>query len=225
MGEMEHGPTAGARQRLTVRACGRDWLVERTADLETLWAAIGEAEFGPDERLPYWAELWPASLLLARWLERRRDDVAGRTCLDLGCGLGLTGIVASSFGARVVGLDYEWPALYFSRVNAELNRVPPPLWVQMDWRAPGFRAGAFERIWGGDIVYETRFFEPLVALFEHCLAPGGRIWLGEPQRSVSRPVWDRLAGLGWRVDKVATEPVPVEGYHVTVNLWELTRGA
>lgn len=77
-------------------------------------------------------------------------------------------------------------------------------------------------MWGGDIVYETRFYHPLTALFRECLAPGGVIWLAEPRRSVSRPVWERLAEDGFAVRKLATEPVPVEGYHVTVNLWEMS---
>jgi predicted nicotinamide N-methyase len=211
-----------ARQRLAVMACGRDWLIEREADLETLWAGIGEDEFGGDERVPYWAEIWPASLLLAEWLARRSGDIQGKACLDLGCGLGLTAIIASRLGARVVGLDYEPAALAFARDNARLNNVPEPLFTLMDWRAPGFAPRAFDFMWGGDILYERRFYEPLRALFQTCLKPGGRIWLAEPVRSVSAPVWAELAAEGFGVRLVTTEPVPVEGYAVTVNLWELS---
>ena len=215
------GPDNG-RQRLAVSARGRDWLIERGADLETLWAGIGADEFGADERAPYWAEIWPASLLLAEWLARRSGDIRGKACLDLGCGLGLTAIIASHLGARVVGLDYEFPALAFARDNARLNNVPDPLWTHMDWRAPGFKPRAFDFMWGGDILYERRFYEPLRALFQTCLKPGGRVWLAEPRRSVSAPVWDELAAEGFAVRRVTTEPVPVEGYTVTVNLWELS---
>jgi len=214
--------TSGARQTLTVAELGRNWLLQRTNDLETLWANMGREEFGEDERMPYWAELWPSSLLLCRWLFRNREPLNGRACLDIGCGLGLTGIVGAWLGARVVGMDHQWPAVYFCRENAALNGVTGPLWVQMDWRAPGFRPHAFDFMWGGDIVYETRFYQPLTKLFKDHLAPGGRIWLAEPKRSVSAPVWERLAGDGFCVKKLFTEPVPVEGYHVTVNLWEMT---
>jgi ETFB lysine methyltransferase len=214
--------SAGGRQRLAVAACGRDWLIEREADLETLWAGIGADEFGDDERVPYWAEIWPASLLLAEWLWRSRTLIRGATCLDLGCGLGLTAVVAASLGARVAGLDYEYPALAFARDNACLNEAPAPLFTLMDWRAPGFKAGAFDFMWGGDILYERRFYEPLRDLFRACLAPGGRIWLAEPKRSVSAPAWEALASEGFGVGRVTSEPVPVEGYTVTVNLWELT---
>jgi predicted nicotinamide N-methyase len=214
--------TAGPRQRLVVEELGRKWFLHRTGDLETIWENMSREEFGEEERMPYWAELWPASLLLCRWLSRNQDAIAGRYCLDVGCGLGLTGIVGSHLGAKVVGMDHQWPAVFFSRENAELNGVAQPLWVLMDWRDPGFKPRSFDFMWGGDIVYETRFYHPLTRLFKECLAPGGRIWLAEPRRSVSRPVWERLAGDGFAVRKLFTEPVPVEGYHVTVNLWEMT---
>ena len=48
---------------LTVNACGRDWTLERAADMEALWESM--TEFTEDERLPYWTELWPSSLVLA----------------------------------------------------------------------------------------------------------------------------------------------------------------
>jgi ETFB lysine methyltransferase len=214
--------TSGERQRLCVEELGRAWFLERTGDLETIWENMSREEFGEDERMPYWAELWPASLMLCRWLGRNRETVAGRRCLDVGCGLGLTGIVGSWLGAKVVGMDHQWPAVYFSRENAALNGVEQPLWVRMDWGLPGFKPASFDFMWGGDIVYETRFYHPLTRLFKEYLAPGGRIWLAEPRRSVSRPVWERLAQDGFAVRKLFTEPVPVEGYEVTVNLWELT---
>ena len=217
--------TSGPRQTLVVTELGRTWRLQRTGDLETLWENISREEFGEDERMPYWAELWPASLLLCRWLGRNRERVRGRTCLDIGCGLGLTGIVGAWLGARVVGMDHQWPAVYFSRENAALNSVGDPLWVRMDWNAPGFAPRAFDLMWGGDIVYETRFYHPLTKLFKEYLAPGGKIWLAEPKRSVSAPVWERLAADGFLVRKLFTEPVRVEGYHVTVNLWEMTVAA
>ncbi|WP_243367719.1 class I SAM-dependent methyltransferase [Fundidesulfovibrio soli] len=214
--------TVGPRQRLVVEELGRAWQLNRTGDLEAIWENMSREEFGEDERMPYWAELWPASTLLCRWLSRNKRAISGRMCLDVGCGLGLTGIVGTWLGANVVGMDHQWPAVYFSRENAALNAVEQPMWVQMDWCAPAFKPRCFDFMWGGDIVYETRFYHPLTRLFREYLAPGGRIWLAEPKRSVSAPVWDRLAGDGFNVRKLFTEPVPVEGYHVTVNLWEMT---
>ena len=214
---------AQSAERLKVRAAGRDWFLERTGDMERLWDEMDQADFGEDERLPYWAEIWPASVLLCDRLLRERERIAGKPCLDLGCGLGLTALVGSWLGARVLAVDYEAQALCFAQGNADLNGVPQPLWAVMDWRSPGLAAAAFEFIWGGDILYEKRFFDPLEALFRRCLAPGGEIWLGEPERTVSRPVWDRLAGRGWQCDIVLRDKVALGGQNQTVRLWRVTR--
>src|SRR3954469_10523451 len=47
---------------------------------------LDEDAFADDEFLPYWAELWPAGLALARALP---DDLAGVRVVELGCGLGV----------------------------------------------------------------------------------------------------------------------------------------
>lgn len=190
--------------------------------MEALWDAMDDGDLDDDERLPYWAEVWPASVLLGRHISRNAMILQGKKCLDLGCGLGLTAMIASSVGAQVVAFDYEWPAVRFARHNAEINDVPQPLWTQMDWRHPALCPNAFEHIWAGDVLYEKRFFEPIIQLFRHALAPGGSIWVGEPVRTVSRPVWDELRNEGFRPEKLITEKVALCGQNATVNLWEIT---
>lgn len=221
--EVVHGltcPDPGSRVEVEVE--GRTWLLDRAADMEALWEAMDGEDLDDDERLPYWAEVWPASVLLGRHIVRNADVLRGRACLDLGCGLGLTGMIAASVGARVAAFDYEWPAVRFARHNAEINGVSQPLWMLMDWRDPAVRPGAFDFIWGGDVLYEKRFFEPLISLFRHALAPGGKIWIGEPVRTVSRPVWDELRQRGFTAEKLTVEKVALCGQEPTVNLWEIT---
>lgn len=221
---------------IRVRAAGREWSLLRPSDLESLWEAMADAEFTPskfieDERLPYWVELWPASIALADWLAGRADELAGRLCLDMGCGLGLTALAAHSLGARVLGMDYEPEALRFAALNAAENGIlaatgGEPLWAAVDWRTPAFRHGAFEFIWGGDIMYERRFATPVLDCLEYALAPGGKVWLAEPNRNVYDDFKAALAGRGWnsiRVYSGKVEPLHVQEHKVTVNLWELTR--
>lgn len=212
-------PAPGSRVEVEVE--GRVWLLDRAADMEALWDQMDDSDLGDDERLPYWAEVWPASVLLGRHILRNGDRLKGRPCLDLGCGLGLTGMIASSVRADVVAFDYEWPAVRFARHNCDLNSVAQPLWMLMDWRQPAVQEGTFDFIWGGDVLYEKRFFEPLIALFRHALAPGGKIWIGEPVRTVSRPVWDALRNEGFLPEKLTVEKVALCGQNATVNLWEI----
>lgn len=208
--------------RVSVEVEGRTWHLDRAGDLEALWDSMDHADMDDDERLPYWVELWPASVLLGRWLVRNAKVIRGKRCLDLGCGLGLTGMIASDAGAEVVAFDYEWSAVRFALHNGEVNTVRQPLWTVMDWRKPAFRDHGFDFIWGGDVLYEKRFFEPLKLLFRSSLAEGGKIWIGEPVRTVSRPVWGELEAEGFRTEKIMTEKVALCGQNATVNLWEIT---
>lgn len=75
-----------------------------------------------DERLPYWAELWPSSLALAKWLYENTKYIQGKNCLDLGCGLGFTAICGAWRGAHVLGVDYEERAIMLAKENALANK-------------------------------------------------------------------------------------------------------
>lgn len=210
---------------IRVTAAGREWTLLRPADLESLWECITDDEFTVDERLPYWVELWPASIALADWLQTRAADLADKCCLDMGCGLGLTAMLAQSLGAKVVGMDYEKAALEFAARNALENGVSSPLWAVVDWRFPSFKRGSFDYIWGGDIMYERRFVLPVLDCIEYALRPGGKVWLAEPNRNVYDDFRAALIQRGWRSTKVHTtmvDPLHVQKYKVSVSLWELS---
>ena len=217
MTDLTQWPTS----RFDVDIAGQTWTLERVADLETLWDAMDDDE--GDEHIPYWVELWPASLTLATWIIEHKKKLQGKTCLDLGCGMGLTAIIASSIGARVAAIDYEWPALFFAQKNGLINKVTSPLWLQMDWCHHGFKPGIFDVIWGGDILYEQRFFGPISSMFATVLAPGGRILLSTPERSVSRPVWGHFIRLGWKVEQLADTRETIESMDMPIKLMQLTR--
>lgn len=207
--------------------CGACWKLSRPADLETLWNQLGEGDLGEDERLPYWVELWPAAVLLARWLAQNGAVLRGSACLDVGCGLGLSSLVAAAAGARVLAFDYEPEALVYARRNSVLNREllkgSAPLFTLMDWRRPALAAGSIDVVVGADILYERRFFEPVAALLDHAVTPGGVVWLADPEREVSSSVWQRLERLGWSVSTPFTDKVSQGGQNMTVHLRQLKR--
>jgi predicted nicotinamide N-methyase len=206
--------------RLRLTLAGREYGLCRRADMESLWAGLGREAFGADEHMPYWAELWPASVLLAAWLGSGAMAVAGLRCLDLGCGMGLSAMAGAAAGGRVLGVDYEPAAVAHALANTRENGLEAEFAV-MDWRYPACRPGSFACIWGSDILYETRFYEPLTQLFRTLLAPDGRIILAEPWREVSRPVWDRLAADGFAVTRLHEESVAVASCRSTISLYEI----
>src|SRR3954466_527531 len=66
---------------------------------------IREEDFVKDERLPYWADVWPSSLILAGKLLEL--DGHGKTALELGCGAGLCTIAATAPGFDAPSTHYH----------------------------------------------------------------------------------------------------------------------
>jgi predicted nicotinamide N-methyase len=213
--------------KIVLNLCGREWTLLRPADLESLWASITDEAFTADERLPYWVELWPASLALAVWLKGNKERIANRICLDLGCGLGFTALVGSLAGARVIGMDYEPAALAYARKNAARNAVPSPLWTVMDWRKPALAPKSCAYIWGGDVMYENRFVAPVFDFIAYALAENGVAWIAEPGRNTYELFKNTLVSKGWKSRCIAAntvDPLHVQISPVSVRLWELSRG-
>ncbi len=211
---------------IKVTAAGREWLLFRPADLESLWESITDEKFSVDERLPYWVELWPASVALADVINERAGELRGKTCLDIGCGLGLTAMAASAAGAKVIGMDYEPEALLYARRNAEANHIPQPLWAVIDWRAPALAPRSCSFIWGGDIMYERRFVAPVMNFLEHALAPDGTVWIAEPNRNIYSLFNTALNERGWTSKKIHSgkiSPQPALPIEVSISIWELKK--
>src|SRR5215213_10201025 len=77
---------------------------------------ISEEDFDLDERIPYWANIWPSERILAEVISQQRG--AGRKLLELGCGVGFAALVAAHVGFDVLATDYYHEAIEFARVNA-----------------------------------------------------------------------------------------------------------
>ena len=197
------------------------YTLHRPGDLESLWEGMGQEDLGEDERIPYWVELWPAAIHLAEWIADNPGRVAGRRCLDLGCGLGLCTCVAAGVSARVVGMDHEWGAVRYTRHNAGLNGLPEPGAVQMDWRRPAFKPGSFSVVFAADIIYEKRFLEPVNAFLKHVLAPGGKVLLSTPRRQATAESLPWLRSMGWSCQSLSDRRITHGSYDMRVALWEM----
>jgi predicted nicotinamide N-methyase len=134
---------------------------------------IDETAFEQDEFLPYWAELWPASLALAAAL----PDVAGLRVVELGCGLGVPSLVAAARGAEVIATDWAADAVDLLRENAARNGLELQAETR-DWRDPW--PDRFDLVLAADVLYEQRNVEPLLERLRE-LAPKALVGLaGRP---------------------------------------------
>jgi predicted nicotinamide N-methyase len=184
--------------------------ITKIKDLDAMLDNIDPITFAEDERLPYWAELWPSAIGLARYLDRE-VPLHGKHVLELGCGLGLLGVVAARDGARMLCTDYEADALAFARHNALQNGCRHVRFRLVDWRYPALKR-RYDVILASDVIYEAQSFSPLVALLQRFLARGGRAFFADPGRPNTVPFLAMLQQRGFSYQKV-TEPVDWEGRH------------
>jgi len=88
-----------------------------------LWEAW-EKEAGQQCPVPFWAAVWPAAQVLARFLLNQPDLVRDRELIEIGCGGGVASIAAAKAGARrVTANDIDPVALAIARQNSAHNRV------------------------------------------------------------------------------------------------------
>ena len=88
-----------------------------------LWEAW-EKEAGQECPVPFWAVVWPAARVLARFLLNQPDLARGLEVIEIGCGGGVASIAAAKAGARkVTANDIDPIALAIARENGAHNRV------------------------------------------------------------------------------------------------------
>ena len=159
-------------------------------------ALIDEGDFERDERLPYWAELWPSAIALARVLAQ--VTLAGKRAIELGCGVGLPTVVALSRGAEVLATDHYEAALDFAAYNARLNVGLEPETALLDWHAPETeRLGPFDLVFAADVLYERRNAPALADLVPRLLAPGGEAVFADPRRKDAPPFLELMRERGF----------------------------
>jgi len=169
---------------------------------------IDEAEFADDERLPYWAEVWPSGRVLCGVLAGM--DLGGRSVIELGAGIGTGAMVAAMRGATALSTDWYAAAVEFSRWNARNLGLDMQACV-LDWRDPLAEVmdrAPFDLVIGADILYEARNGTALGALIPALCAPSSEVIIADPRRPDARPFVDAMQRAGWGY---ARDDLPVPG--------------
>jgi predicted nicotinamide N-methyase len=173
----------------SVTVAGRTLLIAHPRSAEDL---IDEDDYARDERLPYWADLWPSAHVLA-------GELTGVRVLELGCGVGLPAIVAALGGAEALATDWYEEALALARANAAANGATIET-LLVDWRNPPATLGSrgpFDLIVGADVLYEQRNGIALAALLPPLCGPHTEVLIADPRRPHSVELTDRLTAAGW----------------------------
>ena len=181
---------------------------------------ISEDDYVMDERLPYWARLWPSGEALARELASEPPR-PGTRVLELGCGLGLVSTAAVMAGAKVTATDYYDDALLFAKLNV-LDATGRAIETRMvNWVEMPADLGRFDIVLASDVLYEHRYASLVANAIATTLVRGGEAIVADPGRIALQGFLDECAERGL---VASGDPRPyAEGeIRQTVTLWRVT---
>ncbi len=199
----------------TLRVAERDVTLLSPANADDL---ISEDDYVKDERLPYWADLWPSAQILANEVAIMR--LKGQSVLELGCGLGVVAIGAAMAGGTVTATDYYDDSLLFARLNVRATTGQSIATRMVDWSDMPADLGRFDVVLASDVLYEHRYASLVADAIARTLVRGGEAIVADPGRIALEEFREECADRG-----IASEGDPrpyVDGeIKQTVTLWKL----
>jgi ETFB lysine methyltransferase len=201
-----------------VRVGARDINILRPRSAEDL---ISESDFERDERLPYWAELWPSSTILANFVVTNLPPQS--RVIELGAGVGLVSIAAEMVGHSVTATDYYEDALAFARANCFRNLGHEMDTELVDWRAVPAQMPRFDVVLASDVLYESRYASLVASVMDRFLSDDGVAYIADPGRVATNAFADACRDLGLGVETRASRPYQAGAIRQTITVYEVVR--
>jgi len=182
---------------------------------------IDEAAFAIDERLPYWADVWPSARVLAERLLTTRVDE--RRLLEVGCGSGLVSVAAAIAGFDVTSTDYYDEALRFTALNVLVNTGVLIDTRAADWRRFPHDIGRFDLVVASDVLYEPEHASLVAAVIDRTLTARGSAMIADPGRLAAPQFVEQCKERGMPAAIVDRIPFEEGEIRQTIDIYEVRR--
>ena len=141
---------------------------------------------------PMFGVVWASGVVLANLMAD--FQVAGKSILEVGCGIALASLVLNGRTANITATDYHPEAEAFLLENIKLNKGNRIPFFCTGWGDPNAGLGDFDLIIGSDLLYEQGHAELLAGFInqhakaqcEVVLVDPGRGMLGRFSRIMAR---------------------------------------
>ena len=204
--------------RTDLMVAGREVRIHHPRNADDL---IDEQAFVDDERLPYWADLWPSARVLAERVATMPVD--GRRFLELGCGTGLVSVAAALAGFDITATDYYDEALRFTALNVLVNTGALIDTRIGDWRRFPHDIGRFELVVASDVLYEQPHAGLIAGVLDRTLTARGSAVIADPGRIAAPQFVDECKERGMPaaiLDRITFEEGNIRQ---TIDLYEVRR--
>ena len=182
---------------------------------------IDEDAFVEDERLPYWADIWPSARVLAERIATTPVD--DRRFLELGCGAGLVSVAAALAGFDVTATDYYDEALRFTALNVLLNTGVLIETRAADWRRFPHDMGRFELVAASDVLYEPTHAALIASVLDRTLTGRGSAIVADPGRVAAPQFVEECKERGMPTAILDRVPFEQGTIRQTIDLYEVRR--
>ena len=175
----------------TITINDKHYKINRIGNIDQLFDALlakgSDHEDVLDEKIPYWAELWPSAIAMSQYLIENKVLLQGKSIIEIGSGLGLPSIVASEFASDIVCTDYIQESLDFAKTNYLLNHSNDDKikFEILDWRNSESTNQKYDMVIASDVAYERKAFDDLEKCIHRLSHENTIVLLSEPNRHMA----------------------------------------
>ena len=134
---------------------------------------------------PYWSQVWPAAVALARFLSSHHHYTRDKHVLELAAGLGLPSVVAAQNAASVVASDYAAEAVRAMKLTIEYNSLQNMQVQLLDWYTLPANLSA-DVLLLSDVNYDATLFTIQEKAIRRFLQQDTVVIISTPQRLIAK---------------------------------------
>ena len=173
--------------------------VEASIDYVFHWLESKNLDAAEIEELaPYFGVIWPSATALCSYLAQPEvlQNLAGKSIVELGCGLAVPSIICSKAGARCTAVDSHPSVPGFLRTNIAMNEPAHVRFVSSEDLQ--FHTESYDYIIASDVLYERALVEIIADMVTRIAKPSASFILADPGRPHIQEFVHAMSNRGWK---------------------------